>query len=324
MASGTLVAWVAFNIFVLGLLALDLGVINRKAHVVSFKEAAIWSAVWIGLALLFNGFIFFWRGPDVGLQFFTGYIIEKTLSIDNIFVFVLIFSAFAVPAAYQQRVLLWGVLGALVMRGLLIAFGAVLISTFDWVFYVFGAFLVITGARMAFHKEGEIHPNRNIVVRLARRIFPVTDGYEGARFFTRRHGLLYITPLLIVLLVVETTDIIFALDSIPAIFAVTTDPFIVYTSNVFAILGLRSLYFLLAGSVSRFAYLRYGLSAVLVLVGIKMLVAELYHPPLALWLGLIVAILGASIVLSLARPPKPDAKAEDLESASINSPTPAS
>ena len=298
---GNLALWIGFNVFVLAMLALDLGVFNRKAHAVSFREAAIWSAVWIGLALVFDVILYFWQGPEVGSQFLAGYLIEKSLSVDNIFIFVLLFTSFAVPATYQHRVLFWGVLGALVMRGALIGLGTALVEGFSWVLYLFGAFLVITGIRLAMQREQEVHPNNNPIVRLARRWFPVTEGYEGARFAVRREGRWWITPLLLVLLLVESTDLIFALASIPAIFAITTDPFIVYTSNVFAILGLRSLYFLLAGSVRRFVYLKYGLAAILVLVGIKMLIADLYHVPIALSLGLIALILAVAIGASLLK-----------------------
>ncbi|MFI5271717.1 MAG: TerC family protein [Ktedonobacterales bacterium] len=299
MSIGTPALWIGFNLFVLAMLALDLGVFNRKAHVISWREAAIWSSVWIGLALVFNAIVYVWQGPDVGLQYLTSYLIEKSLSVDNIFVFVLLFAAFGVPAAYQHRVLFWGVLGALVMRGALIALGTALIASFSWVLYIFGAFLVITGIRMALPSEHEVHPERNPVVRVARRVFPVTETYEGPRFLVRRNGRTYLTPLLIALVLVETTDLVFALDSIPAIFSITLDPFIVYTSNVFAILGLRSLYFLLAGAVQRFRYLKYGLAAVLVLVGVKMLIGGIYHMPIVLSLVLIAAFLAASIVASL-------------------------
>jgi tellurite resistance protein TerC len=307
---GTPVLWISFNLFVLALLALDLGVFNRKAHVISTREAAIWSAIWIGLALAFNVVVYVWQGSEVALQFLTGYLIEKSLSVDNIFVFVLLFASFGVPAAYQHRVLFWGVLGALVMRGALIFLGSALIATFSWVLYIFGAFLIITGIRMALPGEREMHPERNPVVRTARRFFPVTEGYEGTRFFVRRQGQTYITSLLIALVLIETTDLIFALDSIPAIFAITLDPFIIYTSNVFAILGLRSLYFLLAGAVRRFHYLKYGLAAVLVLVGVKMLIADLYHLPIALSLGLIALFLGSAVIASLVRSPQDKSRDE--------------
>jgi tellurite resistance protein TerC len=300
---GTPLLWILFNLFVLGLLALDLGVFNRKAHAVSIREAALWSGVWIGLALLFNAGLLIWQGPTVALQFFTGYLIEKSLSVDNIFIFVLIFSTFAVPAAYQHRVLFWGVLGALVMRGALIGLGTALVDAFHWVLYVFGAFLIVTGIRMALHREEAVHPDTNPVVRLARRLFPVTDGYEGPRFIVRRSDKAWGTPLLIVLLLIESSDLLFALDSIPAIFAVTLDPYIVYTSNVFAILGLRSLYFLLAGSMQRFGYLKLGLAGVLTFVGLKMLLADLYHVPVGLSLAVIAGILGVAIVASLLHAP---------------------
>lgn len=301
MSIGTPVLWIGFNLFVLAMLALDLGVFNRKAHAISWREATIWSGVWIGLALAFNAVIYVWQGPDVGLQFLTGYLIEKSLSVDNIFVFVLLFATFGVPAAYQHRVLFWGVLGALVMRGALIGVGTALIASFSWVLYIFGVFLVITGIRMARPSAHEVHPERNPVVRLARRLFPVTETFEGARFLVRRNSRTYVTPLLIALVLIETTDLVFALDSIPAIFSITLDPFIVYTSNVFAILGLRSLYFLLAGAIQRFRYLKYGLAAVLVLVGVKMLIADIYHMPIMLSLGLIATFLAVAIVASLLR-----------------------
>ena len=308
---GTIWLWVGFNLFVLVMLALDLGVFHRKSHVISLKEAGIWSVVWISLALLFNlGLYFFWdqisyesayTNTEAALAFFTGYLIEKSLSVDNIFVFVLIFTFFAVPAAFQHRVLFWGIIGALIMRGALIAVGAVLLKEFHLIIYIFGAFLIFTGIRMAMHKNEEMHPERNPLVKLLRRVMPVTENYEGDKFFLRRAGKLMATPLFLVLLLVESTDLIFALDSIPAIFAVTNDPFIVYTSNVFAILGLRSLYFLLAGVVDKFHYLKLGLSVVLVFVGIKMVIVDFYKIPVGLSLGIIAAILASSIAASLLR-----------------------
>jgi tellurite resistance protein TerC len=301
MSIGTPVLWIGFNLFVLAMLALDLGVFNRTAHAVTLREASIWSVVWIGLALAFNAAVFAWQGPEVGLQFLTSYLVEKSLSVDNLFVLLMVFAAFGVPAAYQRRVLFWGVLGALVMRGAFIALGATLISLFSWVLYLFGAFLIITGIRMALPTEHKVIPERNPVVRITRRLLPVTATFEGPRFLVRRAGHTYATPLLIVLVVVETTDLVFALDSIPAIFSITLDPFIVYTSNVFAMLGLRSLYFLLAGAMQRFRYLNYGLAAVLVLAGVKMLIADVYHLPIALSLGLIAFFLSAAIVASLLR-----------------------
>jgi tellurite resistance protein TerC len=311
MNDGTIWLWVGFNLFVLALLALDLGVFHRHAHAVSVKEATLWSIIWITLALIFNtGLYFFWQviapesdytNVEAALAFFTGYLIEKSLSVDNIFVFVLIFTYFAVPAAYQHRVLFWGILGALLMRGLLIAIGAALLKEFHWVIYIFGAFLIFTGVRMAFHRNEEMHPEHNPLVKLLRRLLPVTRTYEGAKFFIRQGGVLMATPLFLVLLIVESTDLIFAVDSIPAIFAVTDNPFIVYTSNVFAILGLRSLYFLLAGIIEKFYYLKLGLSVVLTFVGLKMVLADLYKIPIGLSLAVIVSILVVAIIASLWR-----------------------
>lgn len=306
--------WVSFNIFVLFMLVLDLGVFHRKAHEVSIKEATIWSVVWIALALLFNlGIYLFWNrfvpsssysNSQAALSFFTGYLIEKSLSVDNIFVFVLLFTFFAVPAAYQHRVLFWGILGALLMRGALIAVGAALLKEFHWIIYVFGAFLIFTGIRMALHRNEEMHPERNPLVKLLRKVIPVTETYEADHFFIRRAGKLMATPLFLVLVLVESTDLIFAVDSIPAIFAVTQEPFIVYTSNVFAILGLRSLYFLLAGVMDKFYYLKLGLSVVLVFVGVKMAIVDFYKMPVGLSLGMIATILTISIVASTIRAKK--------------------
>jgi tellurite resistance protein TerC len=301
MLSGTLWLWIGFNLFVLAMLALDLGIFHRNAHAVSIKEASIWSAVWITLAMGFNAGVYFFSGPEPALQFLAGYLIEKSLSVDNIFVFALLFSYFHVPAAYQHRVLFWGVLGALVMRGLLIVVGAALLDTFHWISYLFGTFLIFTGVRMAFHKEEEVHPERNPLLKLVRRLVPVTHNYERDRFMVRRAGHVLVTPLLLVLLVVETTDLIFALDSIPAIFAVTLDPFIVYTSNVFAILGLRSLYFVFANAMTRFYYLKLGLAVVLSFVGVKMVLADVYHIPIALSLAVIAMVLASAIIASVVR-----------------------
>ncbi|HEX7089790.1 MAG TPA: TerC family protein [Longimicrobiales bacterium] len=301
--------WAGFIALVLALLALDLFVFHRKPHEVRIREAALWSAVWIGLALVFAyAAVYRYFGREAGLEFLTGYLIEKALSVDNIFVFVLIFSYFRVPARYQHRVLFWGILGALVMRGAMIAAGVVLIREFHWVIYVFGAFLVVTGMRMAVHEEHEIHPEANPVLRLVRRFLPVAETYHGQRFFLREGGAgrarLLATPLLVVLVLVETTDLVFAVDSIPAIFAVTRDPFIVFTSNIFAILGLRALYFLLAGIIHRFHYLKLGLSVVLVFVGAKMLTSEVYPIPIGLSLAVVAAVIGASVGASLLRPPR--------------------
>ncbi len=293
--------WILFNLFVIGLLVLDLSVFHRKAHEVSLKEALIWSVVWIALALMFNVGVYFVGGSEPALQFFTGYLIEKSLSVDNIFVFVLLFSYFGVAPAYQHRVLFWGIIGALVMRGALIAVGSALLERFSWVIYIFGAFLIFTGIRMAFHKEGEIEPAKNPVVRLARRVFPVAEDYQGERFVIRRAGQTFITPLLLVLLVVETTDLIFAVDSIPAIFAVTSDPFIVYTSNVFAILGLRALYFVFASVIDKFYYLRAALAVILTFVGVKMILTHQFHIPTLLSLLVIALVLAVAIVASIVR-----------------------
>lgn len=293
--------WVAFNAFVLAMLALDLGVFHRKAHAVSVKEATIWSGVWIALSLLLNVWIWQVRGPQAGLEFFTGYLIEKSLSIDNIFVIALIFGYFRVPDKYQHRVLFWGILGALVLRAIFIFAGAALIERFHWIIYVFGAFLIVTGIRMAFAGDEEIHPEKNPLLRLARRFLPVTTDYRGPSFFVRENGKLFATPLFLVLLLVESTDLIFAVDSIPAIFAVTLDPFLVYTSNICAILGLRSLYFVLAGVMGKFSYLKLGLAAVLGFVGLKMVLADLWKIPTLASLGVIAGVLAISIAASLIK-----------------------
>ncbi len=300
--------WIGFNVFVLAMLALDLGVFHKKCHVVTFKESMAWTVVWIGLALIFNLWIWQHFGSQKALEFFTGYVIEKSLSVDNVFVFALLFSYFAVPAIYQHKVLFWGVLGALVMRAGMIVLGAALITKFAWIIYVFGAFLILTGLKMIFKKEEEIHPENNPVVKWFKKLMPVTPDYRGDRFFVRENGVLMATPLFVVLILVEISDLIFAVDSIPAIFAVTTDPFIVYTSNVFAILGLRSLYFALAGVMDKFHYLKLGLGVVLTFVGVKMLLA---HTPwkidTLLSLGVIVAILATSVACSLLKPRTPPA-----------------
>ena len=295
--------WVIFIGFVLGLLAVDLGVFHRKAHVVSIKEAAIWTVIWVSLSLLFNLGLYLVEGKEIAMQFLAGYLIEKSLNIDNIFVFIMLFSLFQVPAAYQHRVLFWGILGALILRGTLIGVGAFLIAQFQWMLYLFGAFLVYTGIRMALQKEDmHIDVESNRAVGLLRRVFPITDGYRGQRFLVMEKGVRMATPLLMVLVVVETTDLLFALDSIPAIFAITQDPFIVFTSNVFAILGLRALYFLLAGVMQSFRFLKYGLSMVLAFVGVKMLIADFYHVSIGLSLGVIAVILTVSILASLFFP----------------------
>jgi tellurite resistance protein TerC len=263
--------WAGFVLCVLFFLALDLGLFNRRARTVKFKEAAAWSALWFALAMAFAVAMVHWRGREEAIQFTTGYVIELSLSMDNVFVIALIFAFFRVPPQYQHRVLFWGILGALLMRGVMIAAGAALVQRFQWTLYLFGAFLVVTGIKMLFVQDAGVHPEKNLLVRCARKFFPVTEELQGQKFLTRLEGRFLLTPLALVLLVVETTDLIFALDSIPAIFAVTTKPFIVFTSNVFAILGLRSLYFLLAGAIDYFRYLKVGLSVVLVFIGVKML-----------------------------------------------------
>ncbi len=294
--------WVLFNIFVLAMLALDLGVFHRKAHEVKLREALIWSGVWIVLALLFNLLIYFLRGTQSALEFLTGYLIEKALSVDNIFVFILIFSYFRIPAVYQHKVLFWGIIGALIMRAIFIALGITLIEKFHFIIYIFGAFLIITGIRMALQKDKEIHPERNPVVKLFRRFMSITNSYEDGKFFKKVDGRSYATPLFVTLIIVETTDLIFAVDSIPAILAITIDPFIVYTSNVFAILGLRALYFALAGIMKLFHHLHYGLSAILVFVGIKMILTDVFKIPITLSLVIIAVILLISVIASLLYP----------------------
>lgn len=300
----TIWLWVGFNAAVLVMLALDLGVFHRKAHAVSLREAAAWSAVWVSLAMAFNAGIWYFAGRQPALEFLTGYLVEKSLAVDNIFVIALLFSYFAVPAAYQHRVLFWGILGALVMRGAFIAAGAYVLQQWHWVIYVFGAILLVTGIKMALRKDEAIDPEHNPVVRLARRWLPLTPRYDGQKFWTVENSRRVATPLFLVLLLVEFTDLVFAIDSIPAIFAITDDAFIVYTSNVMAILGLRSMYFLLAGVVHKFVYLKYGLSLVLVFVGAKMMLIDVFKVPTAVSLAVIATVIGGSIALSLLRPPR--------------------
>jgi tellurite resistance protein TerC len=300
--------WVGFNVAVLAILALDLGVLHRRSSKVSLREAVTWSAVWVALSLCFAFAIYRTMGKQSGLEFLTGYLIEYALSVDNIFVFVLIFSYFNVPEKYQHRVLFWGIVGALLLRGVMIIAGSALVARFSWTLYIFGAFLVFTGLRMAFQKSGDAYnPERDPVLRLARKVIPVTSEYSGDKFFVKqsdRSGRLRhaATPLFIVLLIVDTTDIVFATDSIPAIFAVTRDPFIVYTSNICAVLGLRALYFLLAGVVDKFVYLKLGLSLVLIFIGGKMLLEHFFHLPIVASLGVVGAVLAASILASLRWP----------------------
>ncbi len=301
----TLWLWVGFNVFVLLMLALDLGVFHRKAHIVSFREAIGWTIAWVTLAMLFNLGVWHFAGAQKALEFTTGYVIEYSLSVDNIFVFAMLFSYFAVPPMYQHRVLFWGILGALILRAIMIVAGTVLITKFAWVIYIFGAFLIITGIKMIVKREEEIHPERNPVVRWFKKLMPVTSDYRGDKFFVRENGIRMATPLFVVLLLVEISDVIFAVDSIPAIFAVTKDPFIVYTSNVFAILGLRSLYFALAGVLDKFHYLKIGLGVVLTFVGVKMLLGHTaYKIDTLVSLGVIITVLALSIIVSLLRPKK--------------------
>jgi tellurite resistance protein TerC len=293
--------WVLFNLFVVVMLALDLGVFNRRAHTIKFREALGWSAMWIALALGFGVLVYFWHGRTASLEFATGYLIELSLSVDNLFVFLVIFRYFRVPDKLQHRVLFWGILGALITRGFFIIAGVGLIRRFHWIIYVFGALLVYSGIKLIRQGDEEIHPERNPVLRLFRRWIPVTEDYVGEKFWVRRPGL-YATPLVIVLLVVETTDILFAVDSIPAVLAITLNAFIVYTSNVFAIMGLRSMYFAVAGMMGLFEYLHYGLSAVLILIGAKMLTSHYYTVPTHVALGVVAGVLLVSVIASLVCP----------------------
>jgi TerC family integral membrane protein len=300
--------WIWFNVAVLAILALDLGVLHRKSSKVSLKEAGIWSGVWVALSLCFALAIYYNMGKESGLEFLTGYLIEYALSVDNIFVFVLIFSYFSVPEKYQHRVLFWGIIGALVLRGVMIVAGSALVTRFAWTLYIFGAFLVFTGIRMALQKDDAAYnAERDPVLRLARRLIRVTPDYRGDKFFVKEpdktgRNRFAATPLFIVLIIVDTTDIIFATDSIPAIFAVTRDPFIVYTSNICAVLGLRALYFLLASVVDKFVYLKLGLSLVLVFIGAKMLLEHFLHIPIVAALGVVGLVLGSAIFASVKWP----------------------
>ncbi|MCS7230002.1 MAG: TerC family protein [Candidatus Kryptonium sp.] len=298
--------WILFNVFVLGMLALDLGVFHRKAHEVKFKEAVIWSIVWIALALAFNVLVYFWHGTQSALEFLTGYLVEKSLSVDNIFVFLMIFTYFGVSPMYQHKVLFWGILGAIIMRAIFIFAGVTLIKIFHPIIYIFGAFLIFTGIKMGLQKDREIHPERNPVLKVFRKFFSITPDYVDGKFFVRQGKKLIATPLFVVLLVVESTDVVFAVDSIPAIIAITRDPFIVYTSNIFAILGLRALYFAIAGFVKLFRYFKYGLSIVLVFIGIKMLISDFYKIPTVIALITVFSIITISILASIIIPePRP-------------------
>jgi tellurite resistance protein TerC len=305
--SGSTWLWLGFSIFIVTMLSLDLGLFNRKAHTIKYRDAWIWSGIWVTLALIFGGLVFHYQGSQRGLEFLTGYLIELSLSVDNLFVFLLIFSYFKVPAKFQHRVLFWGVMGALIMRLTMIFVGAALIQRFSWIIYIFGAFLVYTGIKMFRHDEIDIQPDQNIAVRIVTKFLPISREYDEQKFFTTVNGKRTGTLLLLVLMVVEVTDLVFAVDSIPAIFAITTNTFIVYTSNVFAILGLRSMYFLLAGVVEKFRYLRTGLAIVLTFIGIKMLVVALgYHIPIWFSLSFVAVVLLGSVVASLIIKSKPD------------------
>jgi tellurite resistance protein TerC len=296
-------AWLVFGAIIFVLLVLDLKVFHRKSSVITIKQSLMWTAFWISLALLFNMGIWLWHGGKPALNFLTCYLIEESLSVDNLFVFLMVFSFFAVPAAYQHKVLFWGIVGAIVLRLAFIELGATLLENFGWVFYIFGAFLIIAALRMAFQKEKELHPEKNPILKLLRKFIGVTDNYEGDRFFIKRFGKYVATPLFIVIIVIETTDLVFAMDSIPAAFSITTDKFIVYTANIFAILGLRSLYFALAGIMPLFHYLKYGLVIVLMFVGVKMIVEHRYHyeVPTAIALGVVIVVLVVAVIASIIR-----------------------
>ncbi len=296
--------WIFFAVFILAMLALDLGVFNRKTHIIKMKEAMMWTAFWVTLALGFGAGVYSFYGHGKATEFFTGYLIEYSLSIDNLFVFMLIFRFFNVPHEYEHKALFWGILLALVTRGVFIFAGVALITAFNWVMYIFGAFLIFTGIKMALNKQTEVHPDRNIALKLLRLVMPVTTRFSGAKFLVVKQGVRYATPMLAVLLALETTDILFAVDSIPAVLAISKDPFIVYTSNVFAILGLRSLFFAISGLMKLFHLLHYGLAAILTFVGIKMLIEDFFEVPSAASLLVIAAILAASIISSVIWPEK--------------------
>jgi len=306
-------AWGVFLLVVIAMLMVDLGVFHRKAHVLSMREATIWSIVWVVVALVFNAIVWVWLGHQKALEFFTGYLVEKALSADNIFVFAVLFNYFAVPPEYRHRVLFWGVLGAIVFRLTFILAGTALLKKFHWVVYIFGIIVIVSGIKLLMRKDEEIDPERNPVLRLARRFLPITPNYHGQKFFVRLNGKFMATPLTLVLLVVESTDIVFAIDSIPAIFAITRDPFIVFTSNVCAILGLRALYFLLEGMIRLFRYLDEGLAVILVFIGIKMLVSEFYKIPTWVALGFVAAVLAITIALSLIAERREQVRAGKLE-----------
>ncbi len=296
--------YVGFLLMVGILLALDLGVFNRTPHVVKLSEALGWTAFWFTLAMAFNGFVYYTRGPVVAKEFFAGYLLEQSLSVDNIFVIILILRYFKVAPQYHHKVLFWGIVGALIMRGAMIAIGAALIATFDWIFYVFGAFLLFTGIRMAFASEDAEDLSENVLVRISRKFLRITDEFHQDSFTVMKDGVRFFTPLFVVLLTVEFTDLVFAVDSIPAIFAITKDPFIVFTSNIFAVMGLRSLFFAVAGVMNLFHFLKYGLSVILSFIGVKMIIQNWYHMPIDIALGVIASVLGISIVASIMFPEK--------------------
>lgn len=302
--------WLLFNAGVLTLLVLDLFVFNRKTEVVSVKSALWWSAFWIGLAVAFNIFVYYWKGQEAALEFVTGYLIEESLSVDNLFVFMILFNYFRVPASMQRKVLFWGIMGALILRGLFIVVGVELIEKFEWTVYVLGVFLVYTGVKMAFNQDSEMEPEKNPLLVFINKFIPVSKSYDKDKFFTRINGKLFATPLFVVVIIIETTDIVFAADSIPAILAVTRDPFIVYTSNVFALLGLRSLYFALAGIMQLFHYIHYGLSLILAFIGVKLLISHYYQIDMRVALLVVAGILGLSIFFSIIFPKK-DIEAEE-------------
>lgn len=302
MISGDLLLWIVFSLLVLVLLALDLGVFHRKSHDIGVKEAMIWSLIWIAVALIFNLIVYLWYGQETAMEFATAYIVERSLSVDNLFVFLLIFTYFKVPSYHQYRVLFWGILAALALRAVFIIFGITLIQNFDWLIYLFGAFLVFTGIKIALKKEEEVDVGKNPILMLSKKFLPTTEHFDGGKFFSKNSGKLMATPLFIVLLIVETSDLIFALDSVPAVLGVTLDPFVAYTSNIFAILGLRALYFALAGCMLMFRYLSSGITVILIFVGSKMLVSGFYEVPVGIALGMILLVLATAIGLSVLLP----------------------
>jgi tellurite resistance protein TerC len=304
MESNMTVWWIIFVLFILAMLALDLGVFNRRAHVIKVKEALWWTFFWVSLAMLFCLGIYYFKGQEKALEFLAAYLIEESLSIDNLFVFLLIFNYFGIPAQYEHKALFWGILGALILRAVFIIAGVALIAKFHWVIYIFGAFLIFTAIKIAFEKDKEIHPGKNPVLKLLRRIMPVDGSFDGGKFFLKKEGRWVATPMFAVVLLLETTDVIFAVDSIPAVLAISADPFIVYTSNVFAILGLRSLFFAISGIMRLFHYLHYGLAIVLSFVGIKMLLSNIYKIPIGVSLGIIAATVALSIIASILWPKK--------------------